>query len=77
MKRKMIIEVNERPQTCPKCGGKVVEIIYGEPTQEAYERSLEGEFILGGCCINIDENGQGMNPQYGCIDCGRQFIIKQ
>ena len=42
MKRKMVIEVIGRPETCPKCGGKVLEILYGGPTQEAFERSLEG-----------------------------------
>ena len=77
MKRKMIIEVNARPDTCPKCEGKIVEIVYGEPTQEAYERSLKGDFILGGCCINVDDNGQQMDAQFGCIECGRQFIVKQ
>lgn len=73
MKRKRLIEVAERPEACPKCGGKVVGIIYGEPTLEAYERSLKGEFILGGCCINVDENGHEMDPQWGCIDCGIHF----
>lgn len=76
MKRKMIIEVNGRPETCPKCRGKVLEILYGEPTPEAFERSLKGEIILGGCCIETDENGNMTNPLWGCAECGRQFTQK-
>ena len=61
------------PKTCPKCGGKVVEIIYGEPDQELFEAYKRGEVILGGCCIEVDENGNRLDPQYGCIDCEETF----
>lgn len=61
------------PKTCSKCGGKIVEIIYDEPTEELFEASERGEVILGGCCIALDENGNQLNPKYGCIDCGERF----
>lgn len=60
-------------KTCPKCGGKVVEIIYGYPTEEAFEASKRGKVILGGCCIFEDKEGNRINPKYGCIDCGERF----
>ena len=36
-----------RPTICPKCGGKIVEIIYGEPSIELFEAHERGEIILG------------------------------
>lgn len=68
-----IFKNNSVPKTCPKCGGKVVKIIYGEPSQELFEASVRGEVILGGCCIEVDENGNRLDPQYGCIDCEATF----
>ena len=68
-----IFKINSVPKTCPKCGGKVVKIIYGEPDQELFEASERGEVILGGCCIEVDENGNRLDPQYGCIDCEETF----
>lgn len=73
MKQTMLIDVKSRPGTCPKCGGKVVDIIYGMPSPETYERSLRDEIILGGCCIARDEHGRLMDPKWGCTGCGRQF----
>lgn len=48
------ILVNRKPCKCPKCGGKVVKIVYGMPTPELYEQSERKEVILGGCCIHED-----------------------
>lgn len=47
----MLIDVKSKPETCPKCGGKVVDIIYGMPAPETCERADRGEVMLGGCCI--------------------------
>lgn len=60
-------------KACPKCGGKVVKIIYGEPTEELFEAADRGEVILGGCCIALDENGNQISPEYGCVDCDERF----
>lgn len=35
----MLIDVKSKPETCPKCGGKVVDIIYGMPAPETCELS--------------------------------------
>lgn len=63
----------ERPQVCPKCGGKVVEIIYGEPTEELFYAAERGEVMLGDCCIQIDKEGNIISPNWGCIDCQETF----
>lgn len=68
-----VFKKNSVPKTCPKCGGKVVKIIYGEPTEELFESSDHGEVILGGCCITLDENGNQISSQYGCINCEERF----
>ena len=75
MKRSMLINVNNRPDACPQCGGNIVDIIYGEPNQELYEQSLRNEVILGGCCVVVDETGNMTNPEWGCVKCGRQFKL--
>lgn len=63
----------ENIKVCPKCGGKIVEILYGEPTEELFNAAERREVILGGCCIAFDEKGNQIAPQYGCIDCDERF----
>ena len=63
----------ENIKVCPKCGGKIVEILYGEPTEELFNAAERGEVILGGCCIAFDEQGNQIDPQYGCVDCDERF----
>ena len=63
----------ENIKVCPKCGGKIVEIIYGEPAEELFNAAERGEVILGGCCITFDENGNQIDSQYGCVDCEESF----
>lgn len=65
------VTVNRKPCKCPKCGGKVVPIIWGEPTAEAMQQAERKEIILGGCLISM-----GGNPQWGCLECETQFIKK-
>ena len=60
-------------KVCPKCGGKIVEIVYGEPTDELFNAAERGEVILGGCCIAFDEKGNQIDPKYGCVDCDEKF----
>ena len=31
------IKVSSKPEKCPKCGGKVLDILYGMPMGEAVE----------------------------------------
>ena len=59
--------VDRKPRKCPCCGGKVVPILYGEPSSEAFEKADRGEIVLGGCIIFADM------PEYQCTGCGAQF----
>ena len=65
------IVVNRKPCKCPKCGGKVVPIVYGMPAPELYEKAERKEVVLGGCCIHEDGD-----PQWACIECEQQFLKK-
>ena len=64
----IITDVLRKPRKCPHCGGKVVSIIYGEPSHELFEKADRGEVILGGCCIS------DLSPDWQCVSCGHQFI---
>ena len=69
-----LIKVSSKPDKCPDCGGKVVKIIYGEPSIEAFEAEERGEIILGGCCIRVDSDGNILESDWQCKKCGAQFI---
>ena len=50
---------------CEVCGeNSVVPVIYGLPTEEAFESARRGEIALGGCIIDFD------NPTIACTSCG-------
>ena len=69
-----IIEINKRPDRCPKCGGEVCDILYGEPmptAQEDYYAQYHRHLILGGCIIY-----DGM-PDYQCYNCDQTFRIRE
>ena len=68
------IKVSSKPEKCPKCGGKVLDILYGMPMGEAFEAEERGEIILGGCCIQIDGEGNSLMPDWQCKKCNVQFI---
>jgi len=56
---------------CPACKQKTgVDILYGLPTEEAFEMADRGEIVLGGCILPI--NG----PERKCIPCGHEWRIK-
>jgi hypothetical protein len=56
-------------QTCPICGGNVVPIVYGDPMEEIWEMSKRGEVVLGGCCIEVDKEGNSLMPEWACTNC--------
>ena len=60
---------NKETKICPVCGGKLVPIVYGEPMGELMEMAERGEVVLGGCCIEVDENGCIVNPKWACTNC--------
>lgn len=60
--------VKRKPIKCPFCKGRVVPIVYGEPTPEIDTKVKRGEVIFGGCIIY-----QG-KPQWQCLDCKTDFL---
>lgn len=57
-----------RPLRCPKCdSAKVVEILYGMPTQEVFEVADRGLVALGGCCVT------GYEPSWQCLECNNMI----
>ena len=62
-----ITDVLRKPRKCPYCGGKVVPILYGEPSIEGFEMAERGEVALGGFIV-----WESM-PDYQCLDCGHLF----
>lgn len=66
--KRIAIKFSEKPDVCPQCGGKVVEIIYGLPTYETFEASKRGEVMLGGCVV-YDEAAD-----WQCNKCGQHYI---
>lgn len=63
------IQVKTKPDVCPHCGGKLLPILYGEPTPEAYEACEKGLLILGGCCVDVKGEGYLKMPKWECKDC--------
>lgn len=60
----MRYESDKKPRTCPRCKSKkVLNIIYGLPTYEAYLEVQAGKLALGGGCISDD------NPTWECFYC--------
>ena len=45
---------------CPKCKGKLLDIVYGMPGPEMFEKANKHEVYLGGCCITEHD------PKYFC-----------
>ena len=56
-----------KPVHCPYCGGRVVPIVYGEPSEEVFDKHARGEVVQGGCCIT------GKDPKWECNKCGQWF----
>ena len=54
---------------CDRCGGQVVPLVFGMPTESLARRAQRGEVALGGCCCWGDER----DPTHECAACGRSF----
>lgn len=68
-----LVKVEDRPEKCPECGGRVVPIVYGEPTYETLLESEKGNVVLYGCCIFLD--GEDLvSPDWECIECHTCFV---
>ena len=57
-----------KPAWCPKCGSQDIrEIVYGLPTDEAFELAEAGEVVLGGCFITFND------PDWCCMQCQHKW----
>lgn len=52
--------MKERPEICPKCGGKIISIEYGYPSKHRYDGVSEYD------CVNsfVNEDGKGATCDY-------------
>lgn len=67
------MEAARKPKKCPTCRkGPVATILYGLPAfDEDMKRQMdEGEIILGGCCITMDD------PAWECTQCHQHIYRK-
>ena len=63
------IKVTRKPRKCQKCGKTtVVKILYGEPTEEAWELPEQGKLVLCGCCITEK------SPLWACSNCKTEYF---
>jgi len=57
-----------RTYICPRCRARAgVDILYGEPTIEAFKAAERGEIHIGGCVMELDA------PDRHCRDCGHEW----
>ena len=56
-----------RKRRCPRCRAHLIQIVYGDPTDEAGDAAMRGEVILGGCLVF-----EG-HPDRRCPGCGREW----
>ena len=63
---------DDKPIKCPFCGSpKVVRILYGMPSYDAFLEAEAGKIILGGCVVS------GNDPKWGCTDCKAEIYKKK
>lgn len=53
---------------CPKCGHKLIKIVYGMPDSKLMEKAKRREVILGGCEIT------GEMPEFHCNQCNIDYF---
>lgn len=55
---------------CPACGEKSLKkILYGYPSDGAFEEATKGKILLGGCIFELH------SPDYKCISCEKEFLF--
>jgi DNA-directed RNA polymerase subunit RPC12/RpoP len=56
---------------CPRCGGKVVEVVYGLPRPEVEEQDGRLDAAIGRGIVSSD------NPSHRCTVCGEEFCWEE
>lgn len=54
---------------CPNCNEEMVDILYGLPSPEAFEKKEKKQLYFGGCDVYIDVE----QPCYHCYNCNRNY----
>lgn len=70
MSESPIIKRLRKPHKSKNCGGTVLQILYGFPTQAAFEEAEAGKPVLGGCCISESHNEIA---DWVCKECGQRY----
>ena len=55
---------------CPKCGGKLIPVLYGYPSPDALKRVARGEIALGGCNLILHNIS---HSYFLCEKCDEEF----
>ena len=64
--------MSEQKTICPHCNSHSgVDILYGYPTGEGFEKAKRGELAFGGCII---QSGQ---PNSCCLACGHRWLARR
>ncbi len=62
----------QKPNSCPNCNGqRVVDVLYGYPDDDSFQRAAQGKLILGGCM----HDGDGADWQ--CVDCKLPIFLQE
>ena len=56
-------------EICPECGGELIPIVWGYPSDELLRKAARGEVFLGGCDLPI------YLSNYHCKSCGWDFNL--
>lgn len=59
-----------KKKKCPLCNNELVDIVYGMPGPDLFEKYERKEVALGGCNIYEDEE----QPVYHCYHCNKDFF---
>ena len=63
------VDLADKSDPCPKCGSKVLPILYGITTEKGYEAIRNGEYVSGGCQIRREN--------YACPSCKLRFYVRE
>lgn len=68
MKRRSEWDTNHKDEPakkCPECGSKLLRIVYGLPTEDAFKHAEERGLYFAGCCVNFFK--------YRCDKCKKNY----
>jgi hypothetical protein len=66
----IVIVLDEKPDKCIECEGKVLPIMYGLPSKEGMQALERGEYVWGG------DVGSNYYENYACVSCGQHYHVK-